>query len=45
MGKTRELFKKIGGIKGTFYARMGTIKDRNSKDLREAEEIKKRWQH
>ena len=44
MRKTRELFKKIGGIKGTFYARMGTIKDRKSKDLREAEEIKKRWQ-
>ena len=43
-GKTRDLFKKIGYIKGTFHARMGTIKDRNSKDLREAEEIKKRWQ-
>ena len=42
--KTRDLFKKIGGIKGTFHARMGTIKDRHSKDLREAEEIKKRWQ-
>ena len=42
--KTRDLFKKIGGIKGTFHARMGAIKDRNSKDLREAEEIKKRWQ-
>ena len=41
--KTRDLFKKIGGIKGTFHARMGTIKDRHSKDLREAEEIKKRW--
>ena len=44
MGKTRDLFKKIGDIKGIFHARMGTIKDRNSKDLTEAEEIKKRWQ-
>ena len=44
MGKTRDLLKKIGDIKGTFHARMGTIKDRNSKDLTEAEEIKKRWQ-
>ena len=44
MGKTRDLFKKIGAIKGTLHARMGTIKDRNSKDLTEAEEIKKRWQ-
>ena len=44
MGKTRDLFKKTGDIKGTFHARMGTIKDRNSKDLTEAEEIKKRWQ-
>ena len=44
MEKTRDLFKKIGDIKGTFHARMGTIKDRNSKDLTEAEEIKKRWQ-
>ena len=43
MGKTREFFKKIGDIKGTFHATMGTIKDRNSKDLRR-EEIKKRWQ-
>ena len=42
MGKTRDLFKKTGGIKGTVHARMGTIKDRNSKDLTEAEEIKKR---
>ena len=41
--KTRDLFKKIGDIKGTFHARMGTIKDRNSEDLTEAEEIKKRW--
>ena len=44
MGKTRDLFKKIGDIKGIFHARTGTIKDRNSKDLTEAEEIKKRWQ-
>ena len=44
MGKTRDLFKKIGGIKGIFHARNGTTKDRNSKDLTEAEVIKKRWQ-
>ena len=44
MGKTRDLLKKIGDIKGKFHARMGTIKDRNSKDLIEAEEIKKRCQ-
>ena len=44
MVKTRHLFKKIGDIMGTFHARMGTIKERNSKDLTEAEEIKKRWQ-
>ena len=44
MGNTRDLFKKITDIKGTFHARMGTIKDRNSKDLTEAEEIKQRWQ-
>ena len=44
MGKTKDLFKKIGAIKGTFHARMSTIKDRNSKDLTETEEIKKRWQ-
>ena len=44
MGKTRDLFKKIGDIKGTFHVRMSTIKDRNGKDLNEAEEIKKRWQ-
>ena len=44
MGKTKDLFKKIGAIKGTFHARMGTIKDRNSKDLTEAEGIKKTWQ-
>ena len=42
MGKTRDLFKKIGNIKGVFHARMGTIKDRNGKDLTEAEDIKKR---
>ena len=41
MGKTGDLFKKIGDIKGTFHAKMGTIKDRNSKDLMEAKEIKK----
>ena len=44
MGKTRDLFKKIGDIKGTFHAKMGTIKDKNDKDLTEAEEIKKRCQ-
>ena len=44
MGKTRDPFKKIGDIKGTFLARMGTTKDRNDKDLTEAEDIKKRWQ-
>ena len=44
MGRTRDLFKKIRDIKGTFHAKMGTIKDRNSKDLTEAEEIKKTWQ-
>ena len=44
MGKTRDLLKKIGGNKGTFHARMGTIKDKNGKNLTEAEEIKKRWQ-
>ena len=43
-GKTRELLKKIGDVKGTFQARMGTIKDRNGKDLKEAEKVKKRWQ-
>ena len=43
-GKTRDLFKKIGNIKGIFHPKMGTIKDRNGKDLIEAEEIKKRWQ-
>ena len=44
MGKTKELFKKIGEIRGAFLARMGTMKDRNVKDLTEAEDIKKRWQ-
>ena len=44
MGKTKDLFRKIGDIKRIFHAKMGTIKDRNSKDLTEAEEIKKRWQ-
>ena len=44
MGKTRDLFKKTGGIKGTVHARMGTIKDRNSKDLTDPGVIKKRWQ-
>ena len=42
MGNTRELFKKIGDIKRLFHARMGAIKDRNGKDLREVEELKKR---
>ena len=44
MGKTRDVFKKIRDTKGTFYAKMGSIKDRNSMDLTEAEGIKKRWQ-
>ena len=44
MGKTRHLFKKIGDITETFHARMGTIKNRNGKDLTEAKEIKKKWQ-
>ena len=44
MGKTRDLFNKIRDSKGTFHAKMGTIKDRNGTDLTEAEEIKKRWQ-
>ena len=44
MGKTRGLFKKIRDTKGTFHAKMGTIKDRNDMDLTEAEDIKKRWQ-
>ena len=44
MGKTRDLFKKIKDTKGTFHAKMGLIKDRNGIDLKEAEDIKKRWQ-
>ena len=44
MGKTRDLFKKIRHTKGTFHAKMGTIKDRNGMVLTEAEDIKKRWQ-
>ena len=44
MGKTRDLFKKIRDTKGTFHARMVSIKDRNGMDLIEAEDIKKRWQ-
>ena len=44
MGKTRHLFKKIRDTKGTFHAKMGSIKDRNGRDLAKAEDIKKRWQ-
>ena len=44
MGKTRDLFKKVRDTKGTFHAKMGSIKDRNGMDLTEAEHIKKRWQ-
>ena len=44
LGKTRDLFKKIRATKGTFHAKMGTIKDRNGMDLTEAEDIKTRWQ-
>ena len=44
MGKTRDLFKKIRDTKGIFHAKMGSIKDRNGRDLTEAEDIKKRWQ-
>ena len=44
MGKTRDLFKKVRDTKGTFYAKMGSIKDRNVMDLTDAEDIKKRWQ-
>ena len=44
MGKTTDLFKKIRDTKGTFHAKMGSIKDRNGMDLTEAEDIKKRWQ-
>ena len=44
MGKTRDFFKEIRNTKGTFHAKMGTIKDRNVMSLRETEDIKKRWQ-
>ena len=44
MGKSRDLFKKIGDTEGTFHTKMGTIKERNGKDLTEAEDIKRRWQ-
>ena len=44
MGKTRNLFKKIRDTKGTFHAKMGSVKDRNGMNLTEAEDIKKRWQ-
>ena len=44
MGKTRDLFKKIRDTKGTFHAKMGSIKDRNGMDLTEAEDIKRKWQ-
>jgi len=44
MGKTRDLFKKIRDTKGTFHAKMGSIKDRNGMNLTETEDIKKRWQ-
>ena len=44
MGKTRDLFKKIRNTKGTVHAKMGSIKDRNGRDLTEADDIKKRWQ-
>ena len=44
MGKTRDLFKKMRDTRGTFHAKMGSIKDRNGTDLIEAEDIKKRWQ-
>ena len=44
MGKTRDLFKRIRDTKGTFHAKMGTIKDRKGMDITEAEDIKKRWQ-
>ena len=43
-GKTRALFKKLRGTKGTFHAKIGTVKDRNGMDLAKAEDIKKRWQ-
>ena len=44
MGKTRDLFKKIRDTKGIFHAKMGSVKDRNGRDLTEAEDIKKMWQ-
>ena len=44
MGKTRDLFEKVSDTKGTFHAKMGTIKDKNGMDLTESEDIKKRWQ-
>ena len=44
MGKTRDLFKKIRDTKGTFHAKMGTINNRNGRNLTEAEDIRKRWQ-
>ena len=44
MGKTRDLFKKASDTKGTFHAKMGSMKDRNGMDLTESEDIKKRWQ-
>ena len=44
LGETRDLFRKIRDTKGTFHAKMGTIKDRNCMDLTEAQDIKKRWQ-
>ena len=44
MGKTRDLFNKVRDTRGTFHAKMGSIKDRNSMDITEAEDIKKRWQ-
>ena len=44
MGKTRDFFKKVRDTKGTFHAKMGSIKDRNGMDLTEAEDMKKRWQ-
>ena len=44
MGKTRDLFKKIRDTNGTFHAKMGSIKDRNGRDLTKAEDVKKRWQ-
>ena len=44
IGKARDLFQKIRDIKGTFHAKMGSLKDRNDMDLTEAEDIKKRWQ-